>query len=132
VRQVTLERHGQASATPRADKGTQRGAPQPAAVLLAKAALWMSPTLAIGPRPEQARERRALTRSHPRETGGAAPGFQNRRSKMAAATFGGWLGGALGHTSVAASLGGVARWVGCRKLSSGTRPIISPIFRDCA
>jgi hypothetical protein len=102
------------------------------ACLASDATASREPGKTVAARPEQARERRALTRSHSRETGSAAPGFQNRRSKMAATTFGGWLGGALGHTSVAASLGGVARWVGRRKLSSGTRPIISPIFRDCA
>jgi hypothetical protein len=38
-------------------------------------------------------------------------------SQMVAATFGRWLGGTLGHTSVAALLGGVVGRLGYRHIS---------------
>jgi hypothetical protein len=55
--------------------------------------------------------------------------------QMVAATFGGSLGGTLGHKSVAGKVaGGLGyRRISPRKALFGTRPrIIYPIFRDCA
>ncbi len=43
-------------------------------------------------------------------------------NEMAAATFGGWLGGTLGHTPDAALLGGVAGWLGYRWISRRDQP----------